>query len=166
MALPVCAETNSRSTGRQIVLLSIDIEWASYQDHAQLLISDLHLVTTPTDSTVYRDLLTIDLDLESIIQPQQTGLWQNYPNPFNPETWIPFQISEESVVDIHIYTAAGEWVRTVDLGFKPAGIYANPSRSAYWNGKNAMGETVASGTYFYQIRAGDYIETRKMVILK
>ena len=111
---------------------------------------------------VYRDLLTIDLDLESRIQPQQTALWQNYPNPFNPETWMPFQISEEPVVNIHVYTAAGEWVRTVDLGLKTAGSYANPSRAAYWDGKNAMGETAASGTSSYQLQAGDYTMTRKM----
>ena len=166
VALPVVAEADFRSPGRQVVLLSIDVERASYQDRTQLLISDLHLVTTPGDSAVYRDLLVIDLDLESIVQPQQTELWQNYPNPFNPETWIPFQISEESVVNIHIYTAAGEWIRTVDLGLKTAGIYATPSRAAYWNGKNAMGETVASGIYYYAIDTGTFHQAKQMVILK
>ena len=98
--------------------------------------------------------------------PSQTKLLANYPNPFNPETWIPFQISEESVVNIHIYTAAGEWVRTVDLGLKTVGIYANPSRAAYWNGKNAMGETVASGIYYYAIDTGTFHQAKRMIILK
>ncbi|MAT75536.1 hypothetical protein CMK14_10395 [Candidatus Poribacteria bacterium] len=166
VALPVVAEADFRSYGRQVVLLSIDVERSSYQDRTQLLISGLHLVTTPGDSVVYRDLLTIDLDLEAIIQPQQTELWQNYPNPFNPETWMPFQISEESVVNIHIYTATGEWVRTVGLGLKTAGIYANPSRAAYWNGKNTMGETVTSGIYYYAIDTGTFHQAKRMVILK
>ena len=166
VALPVMGEVDFHSLGRQIVLLSIDVQQASYQDQIHLLISALHLVTPIGDRVVYRDQLTIDLNLESIMQPQQTTLWPNYPNPFNPETWIPFQISKDAMVSIHIYAATGKRIRTVDLGLRMAGIYANPSRAAYWNGKNEIGETVASGTYFYRLQAGDYSQTRKMVILK
>ena len=70
------------------------------------------------------------------------------------------------MVNIHIYTATGEWVRTVDLGLKTTGIYANPSRAAYWNGKNTMGETVASGIYYYAIDTGTFHQAKQMVILK
>ena len=94
------------------------------------------------------------------------SLLQNYPNPFNPETWIPYELSEDSEVFIKIYTTTGHLVRTLSLGRKEAGYYTTKERSAYWDGKNEYGEQVSSGVYFYSIKAGDYTSTRKMVILK
>ncbi|MBR55807.1 hypothetical protein CMK19_18775 [Candidatus Poribacteria bacterium] len=58
------------------------------------------------------------------------------------------------------------WKNTVNLGLKENGICGHPSRSAYWKGKNEISETASNGTYFYQLRAGDYTETRKLIILK
>ena len=57
-------------------------------------------------------------------------------------------------------------VRELDLGHQPAGYYADRAKAAYWDGRNASGELVASGIYFYRLRAGDYSATRRMVILK
>jgi flagellar hook assembly protein FlgD len=93
-------------------------------------------------------------------------LLQNFPNPFNPETWIPYQIKEASEVKIRIYSAAGELVRELDLGSKLAGVYVTHDRAAYWDGRNASGEEVASGIYFYSIRAGDFAAVRKLTVLK
>jgi len=93
-------------------------------------------------------------------------LMQNYPNPFNPETWIPFSIKDATTVQIHIYDATGHPVRRLDLGFRKSGNYIIPSKAAYWNGRNQLGEKVASGVYFYQIRAGEFSSMKKMVILK
>jgi len=98
--------------------------------------------------------------------PEQTSLLSNYPNPFNPETWVPYQLSEPSEVSIAIYAIDGTLVRTLTLGQQPAGIYAGKSRAAYWDGKNALGEAVASGVYFYTLKAGDFTATRKMLIRK
>ena len=91
---------------------------------------------------------------------------QNYPNPFNQETWIPFSIKDATTVQIHIYDATGHPVRGLDLGFRKSGNYITPSKAAYWNGRNQLGERVASGVYFYQIRAGEFSSMKKMVILK
>jgi len=102
--------------------------------------------------------------------PDLSRLLPNYPNPFNPETWIPFEINHGSEVEISIYDISGKLVRTIDLGFQHAGIYTTRDRAAYWDGKSALGESVASGVYFYSISArGDklsFTSTRQMVILK
>ena len=98
--------------------------------------------------------------------PKETVLLANYPNPFNPETWIPYQLSDPAEVTVSIYSVDGKLVRTLELGQVPAGIYQSRSRAAYWDGQNAQGEPVASGVYFYTLRAGDFSATRKMVIRK
>ena len=98
--------------------------------------------------------------------PKETVLLANYPNPFNPETWIPYQLSDPAEVTVSIYSVDGKLVRTLELGQVPAGIYQSRSRAAYWDGRNAQGEPVASGVYFYTLTAGDFSATRKMVIRK
>ena len=98
--------------------------------------------------------------------PQTTTLLANYPNPFNPETWIPYQLSEPTEVLLHIYSVEGALVRRLMLGHQPAGRYQSRTRAAYWDGKNEFGESVASGVYFYTLTAGDFTETRKMLIQK
>ena len=103
---------------------------------------------------------------ETEIIPRETTLLANYPNPFNPETWIPYQLAKPADVTLHIYAVDGKLVRTLDLGYQTVGIYHHRSRAAYWDGKNTLGETVASGVYFYTLSAGDFTATRRMLILK
>ena len=98
--------------------------------------------------------------------PERTALLTNYPNPFNPETWIPYQLSEPAEVTLRIYAVSGALVRTLNLGHQPAGIYHQRSRAAYWNGKNELGESVASGVYFYTLTAEEFTATQKMLIMK
>ena len=98
--------------------------------------------------------------------PTQTQLLANYPNPFNPETWIPFQLAEDSTVTARIYDVTGKQIRIITLGHVAAVNYVEVNKAIYWDGRTEDGEQVSSGTYFYQIEAGDYTETRKMVILK
>ena len=100
------------------------------------------------------------------VQPKDTILAQNYPNPFNPETWIPYQLSKATEVTIDIHNVAGHLVRTLDLGLKSTGSYMTPATAAYWDGKNSIGERVASGIYFYTFQTPDFAATRRMVILK
>ena len=107
--------------------------------------------------------------LEQLVQalaPKETALLANYPNPFNPETWIPYQLAQPSDVTVTIYASNGTVVRTLALGHQAAGRYQSRSHAAYWDGKNALGETVASGIYFYTLTAGDFTATRKMLIQK
>ncbi|MFP6724819.1 MAG: FlgD immunoglobulin-like domain containing protein, partial [Candidatus Poribacteria bacterium] len=98
--------------------------------------------------------------------PTQTQLLPNYPNPFNPETWIPFKLSQDSTVTAKIYDVTSKLIRMIELGHVTAGNYVDSGKAIYWDGRSENGEMVASGTYFYQIQAGDYTDIRKMVILK
>ena len=98
--------------------------------------------------------------------PEQTQLLPNYPNPFNPETWIPFELSQDSKVSITIYDIAGTPVRNISMGYLQAGSYVSQSKAAYWDGKTDTGERVASGTYFYTLKTAGYVSTQKMIILK
>ena len=108
----------------------------------------------------------LSVSLDGIGQPTQNLLLQNYPNPFNPETWIPYQLSEDSLVSVSIYDTTGQLVRTLSLGYQSAGFYNNRSRAAYWDGRNTLGERVASGIYFYHLTTPDFQQTRRLVILK
>ena len=98
--------------------------------------------------------------------PKKTELLPNYPNPFNPETWIPYQLMNPANVTLTIYDVNGNNVRNFILGYQEAGIYQTRSSAVYWDGKNNIGETVASGVYFYTLIAGDFSATRKMLIRK
>ena len=102
----------------------------------------------------------------ALLIPDKTLLLANYPNPFNPETWIPYQLANPAEVTVTIYAANGAVVRTLALGHQRAGSYESKARAAYWDGRNAQGESVASGVYFYTLQAGDFSATRKMVIRK
>ena len=103
--------------------------------------------------------------LASLI-PEETALLANYPNPFNPETWIPYQLAEPADVTLTIYDINGQMVRRLALGHQAAGMYQSRSRAAYWDGRNQLGESVASGLYFYSLTAGEFTATRRMLILK
>ena len=102
----------------------------------------------------------------SMIIPQETALLANYPNPFNPETWIPYQLATPAEVTLKIYDMNGRVVRRLDMGHQTAGMYRNRNRAAYWDGRNQSGEFVASGLYFYTLKAGKFAATRKMLIRK
>jgi hypothetical protein len=98
--------------------------------------------------------------------PKETKLLANYPNPFNPETWIPYQLSQDAGVTIRIYGLSGQLVRSLDLGHRSAGHYITSSKAAYWDGTNQLGEHVASGVYFYTLQADRFTATRKLLIVK
>ena len=108
----------------------------------------------------------LSVRLYGVGKPVQNRLLQNYPNPFNPETWIPYQLAEDSDVSIEIYDATGRLVRSLSLGYQSAGFYNSRGRAAYWDGRNAIGERVASGVYFYQLKTPSFRQTRRLLILK
>ena len=106
------------------------------------------------------------LDAPTQVPPSHTNLLNNYPNPFNPETWIPYQLADPMDVVINIYNSQGVLVRILPLGYQPVGYYISRSRAAYWDGRNRLGEPVASGVYFYQLKTNEMSSLRRMVILK
>ena len=97
---------------------------------------------------------------------KRDALLPNYPNPFNPETWIPYQLAAASSVRIHIYDPMGQGVRTLEIGQQPAGAYLSRNRAAYWDGRNALGERVATGVYFYRLETDNFTATKRLVIVK
>ena len=118
-----------------------------------------------TDATSREGVLFLE-QLFAALTPKETALLPNFPNPFNPETWMPYQLAEDSNVTLIIRSLDGQPVRRLKLGHQTAGTYYSRSRAAYWDGKNKFGEQVASGVYFYTLTAGDYSATRKMLIIK
>jgi len=95
-----------------------------------------------------------------------SSLGNAFPSPANPEVWLPYRLEAASDVTLTIYNLAGQVVRTLDLGHRLAGIYENKQLSVHWDGRNANGETVASGFYFYTLKAGDFTATRKLLIVR
>ncbi len=105
-------------------------------------------------------------ELVTLGQVKRNQLLQNFPNPFNPETWIPFSLTDENDVTIHIYKPTGKLVRMLSVGKLAAGDYTSQTDAVYWDGLNNDGEPVGSGVYFYTIIAGDFSSTRKMLIIR
>ncbi|MBT7805433.1 T9SS type A sorting domain-containing protein, partial [Candidatus Poribacteria bacterium] len=103
---------------------------------------------------------------QAALTADETVVLPNYPNPFNPETWVPFDLSENANVTVSVYDAEGRIVRRLDLGAYPAGTYRTRGRAAHWDGRNEQGEVVSSGVYFAELRAGDYRSTRRIALRK
>ena len=171
----VTADTDSRaSSGRYIAILAdlIGNRTARVGDILEMTVQDstgaleteqIRYIVTLKD--VQAGKISLGEFLLSPI-PKKSVLLANYPNPFNPETWIPFRLSGVADVTIRIYNVKGKLVRTLILGSKAAGTYVNREKAAYWDGKNDNGEKVASGVYFYSIKAGKFSATRRMVLVK
>ena len=143
---------------------SLDLEDTFTREQVQQWLSEARQFNL-TDATGQRGILYLEQFLAPLTL-KETALLPNYPNPFNPETWIPYQLSEAADVSIAIYAVNGKLVRMLDLGYQSVGYYDSRSRAAYWDGRNALGELVASGVYFYTLTAGDFTATRRMLILK
>ncbi len=108
----------------------------------------------------------LSVTLHGVGRPERSLLLQNYPNPFNPETWIPYQLSEAGDVTFSIYGASGNLIRTLSLGFQPAGFYRSRASAAYWDGRNDLGERVSSGVYFYRLSTPSFHQMKRMAIVK
>ena len=117
-------------------------------------------------SNIFEEGIATLEHLINTVLPSKSALLPNYPNPFNPETWIPYDLARDANVHLHIYSAKGESVRRLSLGFQTAGTYRTRARAAYWDGRNTAGESVVSGIYFYTLQAGQFKATRRMVIMK
>jgi len=116
--------------------------------------------STTMKDTIFVTNLAVELTERSAV-PDDYSLEQNYPNPFNPSTTIRFTIPRSAVVEVSIINVNGETVESNDLGLLRAGGY-----SMVWDGQNAGGGMLPSGVYFYRIKVGDFVETKKMVLLK
>ncbi len=163
----------SAGVGYQVTIVDVETgRAAKIEDNLEISVRSLDpligvqpLRYTVTAEDVKRGLIQLT-ELVAYEIPTETELLHNYPNPFNPETWIPYRLAEDAFVTLTIYDQTGQIVRTLDVGHQIASAYETRSKAIYWDGRNEVGETVASGVYFYHLSAGDYSATRKMVILK
>lgn len=93
--------------------------------------------------------------------PTTFSLSQNHPNPFNPSTMIGYALPQDAEVNLLIYNVLGQKVKTLVNEFQTAGF-----KSVEWDGTDDRGNVIATGIYFFKLRAGDFSETKKMVLLK
>ena len=123
-----------------------------------------------TDSAVKRGIIALKRLLTPLTKelrvPTETALLPNYPNPFNPETWIPYQLKTPAHVTLTIHDVHGRRVQTLEIGYQPEGLYQSRDRAAYWDGRNQLGEPVATGIYFSTLTAGNFTATRRMLVNK
>lgn len=154
----------SRAGNGDFYVLDIPPNGGSSESRLCIKMDDKVVETASLPSGNPGQIIHLDLSVKSA--PSVSMVHQSYPNPFNPDTWIPYQLGEEARVEIHIYTLAGQLARTLSLGRRAAGFYIDRSKAAYWDGKNEAGEKVSSGVYFYTIQAGEYTDTRKMIMAR
>ena len=163
-AIEGVAEAPARVSTSQQALLS----GVAYQNVATAFEDTKHLATGDVQlqkwMPLFKEILLILTEMQHI--PETTALLPNYPNPFNPETWIPYHLATEADVTLTIYDVRGSVVRELVLGHQLAGVYQSKHRAASWDGRNQIGEHVASGVYFYTLTAGDFTATRKLLIAK
>ena len=147
---------------------SVGLDWRLLEGiDADRLRVQLDILRAENDGSLkYQQAIAFLQAVLVALQPNQTLLLANYPNPFNPETWIPYQLARGSDVRITIYDTRGAIVRRLALGYCAEGYYRARGRAAHWEGRNEVGERVASGIYFYQLETDDTSLLRKMVILK
>jgi len=98
---------------------------------------------------------------EGTTVPNTEALSQNYPNPFNPSTTIVYDLQRAGDVQVNIYNSAGQMVATLIDDYYQPGNY-----SVLWDGKNAAGTAVASGTYFYELVVDNQHQAKQMILLK
>ena len=151
------------------------IEWTDWQEYnstmnisnpndyywLQLKINEEVLNATVNCTEIkYSDFVT-SLGEEETIVPDDFVLYQNYPNPFNPSTTIRYELPVYTNVQLKIYDILGNVVREI------VNEYQQPGKKIYqWDGKDSRGRMVSSGVYFYQLKTKEFLQTKKLVLLK
>jgi hypothetical protein len=120
-----------------------------------LSVTDVDVQMTPMSAT------SVEEEGEITSVPNEFELSQNYPNPFNPTTTIRYALPKGSHVTLKIYNLRGELVKILVNGYQSA-----QNHQVTWNGDNESGQKVAAGIYLYQLQAGDYQKTMRLILLK
>jgi len=155
---------------------SLNSEFQEYQTYEMIDTTYIDLEYVLNETNYYR-LAAVDyagnvseysdmveatlLSLVGDLTPEVFALHQNYPNPFNPITQIKYDIPEDALVSITIYDIMGRSIKSLVNSNQTAGYH-----SISWDGKNNLGEGVSAGMYIYMIQAGEFRQTKKMVLLK
>ena len=121
----------------------------------------LYLKSWTTQRLAWMDSEILQLEVEESFSPSKYTLNQAYPNPFNPITKIDYSLPKEGNVSLVIFDISGREVVTLVDGLQEPG-----HRSTTWNGTDAFGRNVSAGMYLYLLKAGDFVDTKKMILLK
>jgi len=144
------------------------VEAGTYQFMADMPFS----ITNPEDISLDK-LILVDIDQQKVMKlevnliyttptlPYEYILFQNYPNPFNPSTSVRFQVPQTGNVTVKIYDMLGQEVRTLFTGEVVRGTY-----TTNWDGLNDAGTKMSSGSYIYRMIAGEFTQSKKMILLK
>ena len=124
--------------------------------------SEHSTVKAVTDSSGYYSALlpTVITGVEELSVPQAFTLHQNYPNPFNPSTTIEYELKEPAQIKLTVYNISGQLIRTLQDGYESIGLHRT-----VWNGCDEQGNTVAAGVYLYRLEAGNFTDSKKMVLM-
>ena len=107
-------------------------------------------------------MLSVALELtDTFIFPNQYKLYQNYPNPFNPSTVIQYDVPELSQISLTLYDLSGREINQLVKEIQPPGL-----KTVVWDGKDFMGNRMGAGIYIYQLKSGNYVESKKMIFVK
>ncbi len=143
--------------------VSVDIPLTTFPN---VDLTDVFQFKVEGNGTIYWDNFyfysnLVEVDNRSETFPQGFALEQNFPNPFNPVTTLRYDLPENSYVNVTVYDMLGREVKTLVNTTQDAGF-----KSVVWNATNDHGKPVSAGVYLYQIQAGDFVQTKKMVLLK
>lgn len=144
-----------------------------YIDVGEHIMADMPFVISNPEDITLRNVILIDINKRKLghieveivhgvpTLPLDYVLWQNYPNPFNPSTSVQFQVPKTSDVTVTIYDMLGQQVKTLFAGEVMRGTY-----TAQWDGRNDAGVQMSSGSYVYRMNAGDFVQSKKMMLVK
>jgi len=122
---------------------------------------EIQKVTSVQAANGNGQFLDVEITGAEELIPKEYALFQNYPNPFNPTTTIRYALPERQDVKIEIYNILGQKVRTFEIKNQPAGFH-----QVLWDGRNRNNHMVASGLYIYRIKAGDFVASKKMLLIR
>ena len=131
-----------------------------YPDNPLAVVASAEMQNYGTSQPLFKDK-GIQLVVSEAEVPEHFSLHQNYPNPFNPETEIRYQLPEAVHVSLEIYNLLGQKIRTLVDENKQAGYH-----TTHWDGSNDFGNAVASGVYLYVLKAGEFSDVKKMILMR
>ncbi len=133
-----------------------------------LFVLILSIAAHSTDSKIHSDQLSKSKEMrigakniQAEKKPQQFALHQNYPNPFNPQTLIKIETAEESFIELTVHDIRGQTVYTLVSSTQPSGVYF-----VLWSGTDENGSRLPSGIYYYRMRANDFVDVKRMLLLR
>ena len=150
--------TISISSNSLDVLLNVTQDTATFTYYVNSSDGEYMVASDVGEFVLFRAALGVN---EGLSVPVVYALHQNYPNPFNPITTLRYDLPENSYVNVTVYDMLGREIRSLVSTAQEAGF-----KSVIWDATNDYGKPVSAGVYLYKIQAGEFVQTRKMVLLK